>query len=425
MEINVELSQGSMKFDIEFTPEQWEVALESAYKKEGKKYAVPGFRKGKVPRKVIEKNMGADIFWDSAIGDLFVGAYKQILSENEAIEPIAHPSIHPEIKDGILKIKGSVDILPEFTLGKYTGVEIKKTPVLVEDKHVNEYLERMRNIRARQVEAGEGHKLAIGDIAVIDFVGSINGVEFQGGKGTDYELELGSGSFIDTFEKQLVGKKAGESVDVNVSFPKNYHAKELAGAPAKFAVTIKKVMVRELPKLDDDFARSVSEFDTLDLWKADILARISQETAKQAEQQDEDELITKIVDQTKIDVPNQMIENQLTGQLEDLEARLAQQGANLEVYAEYMGQTLEQLRVEQRKTAESVIRTRLVFDAIARAEKLEPTKDEFDAELKKLAHKMNKKESELKKDRQALNFIEQDLQYRKITNFLKTNNKIS
>ncbi|MCL2587374.1 MAG: trigger factor [Firmicutes bacterium] len=409
--------QGQAEFEMNFPIIEWEKALEKAYQKDGKQFAVAGFRKGKVPRKTIEKNYGADIFWETAIGELFSPMYSKMLDDNTDINPIEYPTIDPRVDENGLFIKGTVATQPEFTLGKYKGLEVKKTKVTVEDKHVEDYLERMRTVRARLVNAPNGHKIVMGDIAVINFIGTVDGVAFQGGTADDYELEIGSNSFIDTYEQQLVGKKAEESLDVKVKFPENYHAKELAGKPAVFATTITAIKVKELPELNDELASEISEFKTLVEWRTDIKSKIQQESEKQAVKQDEEALIAKVVSETKIEVPQKMIDGQVQNQLADLEYRLAQQGANLEVYAQYLGKTMDEFNKEQAEIAAHIIKTRLIFDAVAKIENITITKDEIEAEAKRVNANL--------KNRDHMSYIQQDLQFTKTLEYLKSNNKLA
>jgi len=257
----------------------------------------------------------------------------------------------------------------------------------------------------------------MGDIAVINFIGTVDGVAFQGGTADDYELEIGSNSFIDTYEQQLVGKKAEESLDVKVKFPENYHAKELAGKPAVFATTITAIKVKELPELNDELASEISEFKTLVEWRTDIKSKIQQESEKQAVKQDEEALIAKVVSETKIEVPQKMIDGQVQNQLADLEYRLAQQGANLEVYAQYLGKTMDEFNKEQAEIAAHIIKTRLIFDAVAKIENITITKDEIEAEAKRVNANL--------KNRDHMSYIQQDLQFTKTLEYLKSNNKLA
>jgi len=370
MEYKITKSSGEASFEIKFSDQEWEAALEAAAKKDAGKYTLPGFRKGKVPRGVIEKNFGKDVFFDTAINALFPPAFGKILDENKNIVPVQYPEVSAVFKDAHVVIKGTVITRPEFELGKYKGLTIPRTKVVIEDKHIDEYLERMRSVRARVVDASKGHKLVLGDIAIINFVGSINGTPFPGGTAENYELELGSNSFIDTFETQLVGRVVGDTTDVKVSFPKNYHAIDLAGKSAVFNVTVNGIKVKELPIIDDTLASEISEFKTLKEWRDDIKSKMQQESDNHAKRQDEDQLITKVVEETKIDLPEKLVQAQIEHQIQEFEHRLSHQSATLDGYLEYAGMSHDEFQKTQRETAVHICKTRLVFEEIIKVEKL-------------------------------------------------------
>ena len=370
MEYTTKKGKDEIEFEIKFTPAEWENAVENTYKKDGKKYSAPGFRKGKVPRKVIEKQHGEDVFHQESITDLFIEAYKKIIQENLDFEPMEPPIIDPQVTDTLV-IKGSVGTLPEFKLGKYKGLEIEKSKISVDERHIDDYIKRMCTLRVRFVDAPEKHKLELGDLAIIDFTGSVDGVKFPGGTALNYELELGSNSFIDSFEEQLVGKTSGESLDVKVKFPEKYHEKTLAGKAAVFAVKIKSAKVRELPELNDKLASELSEFKTVDDWRASIKSRLQDQSERHAARYDEESLIKAVLSQTKIDIPEKMIKNQIEIQLQDLWYHLNQSGATMDIYLQYIGKTREEFDKDQEKMAAHIVKTRLVFDAIAKAENLE------------------------------------------------------
>lgn len=348
-----------------FNKEEWENAIESAYKKNAGKYKVAGFRAGKAPRKMVEQQYGAGIFVEDAIQDLFANNF------GDELKLIDYPHIDFEFTaDGGLKLTAKCDVEPEVTLGQYTGLEIKKTEVKVGDKEVNDYLGRLQATRAKQVAADKEHAVANGDIAVIDFKGSVDGKYFEGGTAKNYELEIGSHSFIDNFEDQLVGMKMGESRDVNVTFPANYHVEDLKNAKAKFEVTLHNIMIKEMPALDDEFAKEVSEFDNMKDFKADILKKLTEQATKQAEYADEEKLFEKIMDNAKVEIPDKMIHDYAHAMIHDMEHKLAAQGASLEMYAQFMGTTVEKIHDEQHEIAAKQVKMRLVMDAIVEKEHL-------------------------------------------------------
>ena len=348
-----------------FSKEEWEAANESAYKKNASRYKVAGFRAGKAPRKMIEQQYGAGIFVEEAIQDLFAANF------GDELKLIDYPHLDFEFtQEGGIKLTATCDIEPEVTLGQYKGLEIKKTEVKVGAKDVDAYLSRLQQTRAKQVAADKDHAVANGDIAVIDFKGSVNGEYFEGGTAQNYELEIGSQSFIDNFEAQLVGMKIGEARDVNVTFPKNYHVEKLQNAKAKFEVKLNNIMIKELPALDDQFAKEVSDFDNIKAFKDDILKKLTEQATKQAEYNDEEKLFEKIMENAKVEIPDKMIHDHAHAMLHDMEHQLASQGATLEMYAQYMGTTVEKIHDEQHELAAKQVKMRLVMDAIVEKEHL-------------------------------------------------------
>ena len=370
-----------------FNKNEWEAANESAYKKNASKYKVAGFRAGKAPRKMIEQQYGAGIFVEDAIQDLFAKNF------GDELKLIDYPHLDFAFtEDGGIKLTATCEIEPEVTLGQYTDLEIKKTEVKVGAKDVDAYLKRLQETRAKQVAADKDHALANGEVAVIDFKGSVNGNYFDGGTAQNYELEIGSHSFIDNFEDQLIGMKIGEARDVNVTFPKEYHVENLKNAKAKFEVKLNNIMIKELPALDDQFAKEVSQFDNMKAFKDDILKKLTEQATKQADYADEEKLFEKIMDNAKVEIPDKMIHEYAHSMIHDMEHQLAAYGANMEMYAQSMGTTVEKIHEEQHTLAEKQVKMRLVMDAIVEKEHLSD------------------------KDRQK--------QFEKLTIFLKGRNKI-
>ncbi|MCQ2382401.1 MAG: trigger factor [Clostridia bacterium] len=348
-----------------FSKAEWEAANENAYKKNATKYKVAGFRAGKAPRKMIEQQYGAGIFIEDAVQDLFSKNF------GDELKLIDYPHLDFDFTaDGGIKLTATCEIEPEVTLGQYTDLEIKKTEVKVGAKDVDAYLTRLQQTRAKQVAADKDHALANGEIAVIDFKGSVNGNYFDGGTAQNYELEIGSHSFIDNFEDQLVGMKIGEERDVNVTFPKEYHVENLRNAKAKFEVKLNNIMIKELPALDDQFAKEVSEFDNLKAFKDDILKKLTEQATKQAEYADEEKLFEKIMDNAKVEIPDKMIHSYAHSMIHDMEHQLAAYGATMEMYAQSMGTTVEKIHEEQHTLAAKQVKMRLVMDAIVEKEHL-------------------------------------------------------
>lgn len=413
----------SQQIDLVFSKEEWITAIENAYREEAGKYNVQGFRKGKAPRKVIEQNYGQGVFRETAIDKLFRPAYIKVLKENPDIKPVGHPSLDINEKEDGLEICCTVDVEPKFTLGKYTGLEIKMAKTTVTEKDVNAYLAKIQQSRARQLAADKNYKIKKGDVAVIDFVGSVDGVEFEGGAAKNHELEIGSHSFIDTFEEQLIGAKIGGKLDVNVKFPKEYHAKNLADKPALFKVEIRNILIKELPAIDDNLAKEASEFQTLAEYKKDILNRLEQQAAAETARMNENKLLQTVAEQTKINVPQKMIDSQYKNLMMDFEHRLRHQGLNLDVYINYLGITKEEFEKRQREQAKMGVHSRLVFDAIIEKESLQVSEQEILAEAKRIADETGKKESEYTKSRERLMYIEQELVFAKLIDFLTKKNK--
>ncbi len=348
-----------------FDKAEWEAANENAYKKNASKYKIAGFRAGKAPRKMIEQQYGAGIFVEDAIQDLFAANF------GDELKLIDYPHLDFEFTaEGGIKLTATCDIEPEVTLGQYTDLEIAKTEVKVGAKDVDAYLTRLQQTRAKQVAAEKDHALAQGEIAVIDFKGSVNGNYFDGGTAQNYELEIGSHSFIDNFEDQLVGMKIGEERDVNVTFPKEYHVENLKNAKAKFEVKLNNIMIKELPALDDQFAKEVSDFDNIKAFKDDILKKLTEQATKQAEYADEEKLFEKIMDNAKVEIPDKMIHDYAHSMIHDMEQQLAAYGANMEMYAQSMGTTVEKIHEEQHQLAAKQVKMRLVMDAIVEKEHL-------------------------------------------------------
>ncbi len=365
MDKKVTKQQNQATVEMTFNKAEWDAAIESAYKKNAGKYKVAGFRAGKAPRKMVEQQYGAGIFIEDAIQDLFAANF------GDELKLIDYPHLDFNFtEDGGIKLVAKCDVEPEVTLGKYTGLEIKKTEVKVGTKDVDAYLKRLQETRAKQVAADKEHAVADGDIAVIDFRGSVDGKYFDGGTAKNYELEIGSHSFIDNFEEQLIGLKIGESRDVNVTFPATYHVEDLKNAKAKFEVTLNNIMVKEMPKLDDEFAKEVSEFDSLQALKDDILKKLTDQATKQAEYADEEKLFEAIMDNAKVEIPDKMIHDYAHAMIHDMEHKLAAQGASLEIYAQYMGTTVEKIHDEQHQIAAKQVKMRLVMDAIVEKEQL-------------------------------------------------------
>ena len=386
MSVQVEnLEHNMAKLTIEVAAEELEKALDSAYQKQKKQISVPGFRKGKVPRAMIEKMYGAGVFYEDAANILMQQTYAGAVDES-GVDIVSRPTVEvTQIEKGQPFIyTAEVAVRPEVTLGKYMGVTVTKIDTSVSDEEVDAELENQRNKNARTVTVTD-RPVAEGDTAVIDFEGFVDGVAFEGGKGENHPLEIGSHTFIDTFEDQLVGKNTGDEVEVNVTFPEQYQAKELAGKPAMFKVTIKEIKVKEYPELDDDFAQDVSEFDTLAEYKADIKKDLVAKKKEAAAAEKESKVIEEIVKNSEMDIPEKMIEAQAQQMVEEFAQNIAMQGISFDQYMQFTGTTVDQLTEQVKPQAEARVQSSLVLEAIVKAEKIEATDEEFEKELEDMA----------------------------------------
>ena len=397
MSLQVEkLEKNMAKLTIEVSAEEFEKAIQAAYLKQRKNISVPGFCKGKVPRQMIEKMYGVGIFYEDAANSLIPDAYAKAYDESE-LEIVSQPSIDVvQIEKGKPFIfTAEVATKPEVTLGEYKGLKVDKVSNRVTAKEVDAKLEEEQKKNARTVAVLD-RAVQDGDEVVLDFEGFVDGVAFEGGKGENYPLTIGSGAFIPGFEEQLIGVEAEKEVEVNVTFPEEYHSADLAGKAATFKCTVHEIKVKELPELDDDFAAEVSEFDTLDEYKADIKAKIKEQKIADGNRQKEDQAVEKAVANATMDIPEAMIETQVRQQFEDMSYRMQSQGLTMEQYFQFTGLTEEKMMEELRPTAIKKIETRLVLEAIVKAESIEISEEKFEAELVKMAETYQMEVAKLK-----------------------------
>lgn len=386
MSLQVEkLEKNMVKLTVEVSAEEFENALQEAYLKNRSKISVPGFRKGKVPRAMIEKTYGVGVFYEDAANALIPTAYSKAVDESD-LDIVSQPEIDvTQIEKGKSFIfTATAALKPEVTLGAYKGIEVEKLSVEATDEEVEGELDRVRNQNARTITV-EDRAVQDGDMTVIDFEGFMDGVAFQGGKGEDYDLTIGSGAFIPGFEEQLVGAEIGKEVEVNVTFPEEYHAEELKGKPAVFKVTVKSIKVKELPEADDDFAQDVSDFDTLDEYKADIKAKIVEKKEKEAAAAKEDAIIEKIIEGAQMEIPDAMVDFQVRQMAEDFARRIQSQGLSVEQYFQFTGLTPDKMFEQMKPNALKRIQSRLVLEAVVAAENIEATEEDVEKELEKMA----------------------------------------
>ncbi len=383
-----------VKFEVKVEAEKFDAALTRAYKKNVKNFNVPGFRKGKVPMNVVKKYYGIEVLLEDAVNFAIEGSYSEVLKENNII-PVDYPKIDVvEVGEGKdFVYTAEVTVYPEVELGEYKGLSIEKKTYEVTEEEVSKKLKEMQEKNAR-VETKEEGTVENGNIAVIDFKGYVDGEAFQGGEGNDYSLEIGSKTFIDTFEEQLVGAKVNDTVEVNVTFPENYGKEELNGKPAKFEVTIKEIKVKELPELDDEFAKETSEFDTLADLKADVTKKLEEANNARSEREFEEAVITAVAGNAKVEIPEVMVEKEVDKMVQNLQQRLQYQGLSLEQYFQFTGTDEEKMREYMRTNAQTKVKVDLVLEAIEKAENIEATEEEIKAKAVEVAKMYSASEDE-------------------------------
>ncbi len=426
MSLQVEkLEKNMAKLTIEVSAEEVEKAIEKAYQKQKSRISVPGFRKGKVPRKMVEKMYGVGVFYEDAVNDMIPTAYEAAVKESE-LEIVSQPKIDVvQIEAGKEFIfTAEVAVKPEVELGEYKGVEVPKSDVSVSDEEIMAEIDREREQNSRIITVDD-RAVEDGDMTVIDFEGFVDGVAFEGGKGTDYPLTIGSHSFIDTFEEQLIGKNIGEEVDVNVTFPEEYHAEELKGKPALFKVTVKEIKKKELPELDNDFVEDVSEFSTVDEYKASIKTKIEEKKVNEAKSAKEEAAIEKIIEGAKMEIPDAMVDSQVRQMAEDFARRISAQGLTIDQYFQYTGLTSDKLLEQMRPQALKRIQSRLVLEAVADKENFEVTDEDVNNEINDMASAYQMEADKLKDlltDADKEN-MKRDIQVKKAVDFVTENAK--
>ena len=397
MNVQVEdLGKNMVKLTVEVEADALDAAIKSAYNKQKNKISIPGFRKGKVPQAMIEKMYGVEIFYEDAANELLQKNYPTAVDES-GVDVVSQPSVDvTQLEKGKPFIfTAEVAKRPEVTLGKYNGVTVTKIDTSVSDEEVDTEIETQRNANARTITVTD-RAVAEGDTAVIDFEGFVDGVAFEGGKGENHPLEIGSHSFIDTFEDQLVGKNTDDEVEVNVTFPEQYQATELAGKPAVFKVKINEIRAKELPELNDEFVQDVSEFDTVAEYREDVKKKLQERKDNAAKGTKEDEAIQKIIDKSKMEIPEAMIDMQAEGMIDEFAQRIAAQGMSFDQYLQFSGMTVDKLKEQVRPEALQRIQSSLVLEQIAKEENIEASDEDVDAEIEKMASMYGMKAEDLK-----------------------------
>lgn len=420
------LENSQVKLEITIEAEKFEEAMQKAFFKNAKHFSVPGFRKGKAPRNIVERYYGESVLYEEAFNIAAPDVYDEVIKENE-IEAVSSPEIDiTQIGAGKdLVFTAVVTVKPEIKLGKYKGLKIEKKEYPVTEEAVQEHLDEMLEKNARIISADKRHKVKKGDTAVIDFEGFVDGVPFEGGKAENHSLEIGSGAFINGFEDQLVGMKIDEEKEIDVTFPEEYFSKELAGKPAKFKVKVNEIKVKELPELDDEFAKDVSEFDTLEELKADLKEHIQEENERKAKYEEEEEAIQAVLAKTEVEIPKVMIDNEIDGYIHDFESRLSYQGLSLDMYLDMMGKNLADVRKEYEEKATTNVRTRLVLEEIFKIEKLEVTDEDIDEKLKDLSRAYGRDADEFVKNatESMKEYVKEELKYTLAVKFIMANAK--
>ncbi len=413
-------------FNIELTKEEFEKAVQKAYLKNRSKFNIPGFRKGKAPRKIIEMNYGEGIFYEDALNIILPEAYENAVDSLE-LEPVDTPEVDIEQfekgKPVILNVE--VTIKPEVKLGNYKSIEVEKVEYNVTDEDVERELKAIQEKNARIIDASD-RETKEGDILTIDFKGFVDGEQFEGGTAEGQRLEIGSNTFIPGFEEQLIGKKKGDKVDVKVTFPEDYFEESLKGKEATFEVVIHEVKEKELPVLDDEFAKDVSEFDTLEEYKNNIRERLEKEAKEKEKVEFENKIVDKVVEDSEVDIPEAMIEHQIEHELKDFDYRLSLQGLGLDQYLQLTNSKLEDLKEQLKPIAEKKVKTDLVFEAIGKEEKIEATEGDIDKELEKIAKEYNQEDVDKFKANMKkgdLSFLEAGIIRDKIIDLLVNNAK--
>ena len=426
MSVQVEkLEKNMAKLTIEVAPEELEKAIEGAYQKNKSKISVPGFRKGKVPRQMIERMYGKEVFYEDAVNALIPEAYEKAVDECEE-EIVSSPKIEvAQVEAGKPFIfTAEVALKPEVKLGKYKGVKVEKADTEVTDEEVDKEIDKERESNARNIDVTD-RAVKDGDIVTLDFEGFVDGTAFEGGKGENYPLTIGSGTFIPGFEEQLVGAEIGKETEVNVTFPEDYQAEDLKGKAAVFKCTVKEIKEKELSTLDDEFASEVSEFETLAEYKADIRGRLEERKAKAAREAKEAAVIEEIIKDSDMEIPEAMIETQQRQMIDEFAQRIQMQGLTLEQYFQFTGASYDQMIEQVKPQAEKRIQSRLVLEAVAAAEKIEATEEDYEEELKSMAEAYQMEVDKVKEllPEKSVQQIKEDIAVKKAAEFVVDNAK--
>lgn len=427
MSLQVEkLEKNMAKLTVEVPADQFEKALTTAFHKNKSRFNIPGFRKGKAPQAMVEKMYGVEVLYEDAINEALDATYGDAVTESE-LDVVSRPEIDVvQVEKGKeLIYTATVAVKPDVTLGEYKGIEVEKASAEVTDEDIEAELKKVQEQNSRLITV-EDRAVEDGDQTVIDFEGSVDGTPFEGGKGEDYPLTIGSHSFIDTFEDQLIGKNIGEECEVHVTFPEEYHAKELAGKPAVFKVTVKEIKRKELPELNDEFAGEVSEFETLEEYKNDVKSNLSLKKQKDAATENENHVVDKVVENAQMDIPEPMIDSQVNNMVNDYARRMQSQGLSLEQYMQFTGMTIETLKEQMKPQAVKRIQTRLVLEAIVKAESITVSDEAVEKEIADMAESYKMEVAQIKEymGENGIEQMKEDLAVQEAVDFLVAEAKL-
>ena len=426
MSIKVEKTENKNEVKLEFTieAEKFEQGMKTVYKKNARYFNIPGFRKGKAPYNIVEKHYGPEIFYEDAFNEVVPEVYEEAIKANN-LEVVSSPKIDvTQMEKGKeLVFTAVVQIKPEVKLGKYKGIEIPKIEYNVSDEDIEKEIEAIADKNSRLVTV-EDRAVEDKDVAVIDFEGFVDGVAFDGGKAENHELEIGSHSFIDGFEDQVIGMKVGEEKEINVKFPEKYFSEDLAGKDAMFKVKLHEIKKKELPKIDDEFAKDVSEYDTLEELKASIRKRDEEENEHRAKHEKEDAAIKAVCDNAEVDIPSGMIETELSRIMQDMDMNLSYQGLNLAKYLQMIGKTEEDFKKDYEEQAKESVKSRLVLEAVSKDAKIEVTDADIAEKLEELAKSYGKSKEDLEKNEELKKYVKENLSYEKTIDYILSNAKI-
>ena len=418
--------KSTVKITIDLTAKEWNEAIEAAYERTKGKYSVPGFRKGKVPKRVLESTYGAGIFYEDAINYAFPKYYGEVLDKEPTIEPVANPDIDiKKISEKGLSMVAVVPVKPEVILGEYKGITFKKNVYNVEDEDVENEIKRLQERNVRMIEVTD-RAVEDGDNVIIDYSGSVDGVKFDGGTAEKQPLTIGSKTFIPGFEEQVIGMKIGEERDINVKFPEEYHAENLKGKDAVFAIKLHEIKKKELPEVNDDFIKEAVGAESVEAYKAETRARLEKMNADRADRELEDEMIKQISAKSEVEVCEALIENQIDRMVQETEYRLSYQGLKLEDYLKYIGKTMEDFRKGYEEQAKDLVKSQLVIEKIIDTEKIEATEEDVEARVNEMATAQGRKAPDVKKHMQArqLDYLKNEIIIKKLFATLKKENVI-